>query len=256
MNFLNPVLTAIGAVVVAGGGGALIAFLMIKAFAKGWLDSFFQAKAARLKTEQDIVLAELKRAHDAALKDVQAVIDKDLHRARKLYDREFEVLGEGWTLLVKAFDTTHSTLVTWVTRIDMMDEKQRNRAFEAEKFEHWQIDQVLALEGQEMVDKFTKIKDQKRLITYREHRLEFARFLAVNAVFMPDGFKERFAAIDALIGAALVEFELRIDYPAQYAAGSALMKLAQEGKPLLDELEALIHARIWSAGAERDKCPS
>jgi hypothetical protein len=134
-----------------------------------------------------------------------------------------------------------------------MDEKQRNRLFEAEKLEHWQIDQVLALEGQEMVDKFTKIKDQKRLFTYREHRLEFARFLAVNAVFMPDGFKERFAAIDALVGAALVEFELRIDYPARFAEGSALIKLAHEGKPLLDELEGLIHARIWSAGAERDK---
>lgn len=100
MNYLDPVFSIVGRLIIAGGGGALIAFLMLRAFGKGWLDSYFSAKATKLKAEQDTALAELKRVHDATLKDVQAVIDKDLHRARKLYHREFDVLGEAWMLAV------------------------------------------------------------------------------------------------------------------------------------------------------------
>jgi len=255
MNYFEPVFSVIGKVIIAGGGGALVTFLALRAFGKSWLDSYFQARTTKLKNDQDIALAELKRVHDAALKEVQAVIDKDLHRARKLYDREFDVLSEAWTRLVKAFDTAHSTIASFVTPIDLMTDKERIRAFEAEKFEHWQIDQVLSLQGQAMVDQFTKIKDRKRLFEYREYQLEFARYLAVNAVFMPTGFKERFTVIDAMITAALVEFELRVNYPPQSQQGTALMRLAEQGKPLLDKLEQLIHERIWSAGAESAELP-
>ena len=244
MNYIELVFSEIGKIIVAGGGGALIAFLMLKTFAKGWLDRHFDSKKSKLKNEQDVALAELKRMHDATLKDVQAVIDKDLHRARKLYDREFEVLSEAWTLLVKAFDVTHSTIASFHVPVDQMEEKELLRAFEVHKFEHWQIDQVRAEEGDERACRFNKIIDQRRLFDYRELRLGFARYLAVNAVFMPTGFKERFTAIDAMITAALVEFEVRINYPLKFATSSALMKLAEAGKPLLDELEALIHERL------------
>jgi len=33
------------------------------------------------------------------------------------------------------------------------------------------------------------------------------------------------------------------------------MRLAEQGKPLLDKLEQLIHERIWSAGAESAELP-
>jgi hypothetical protein len=251
MNTTDLAFSAIGQIVIAGGGGAAITFLLIKSFGKSLLDDYFQKKAAKFKTEQDIALAELKRVHDAALKEVQAYIDKDLHRARKLYDREFEVLSEAWMLLVKAFDTTLTTIASFETRIDLLDDQERARLFEAGKFAHWQIDQVLAFEGQAMVDEYRKIKDQKRLFEYREHRLAFARYLAINVVFMPNGFKERFTAIDALVDAALLEFDDRINFPPASERDDAILKLIQDGRPLLNELEQLIHNRIWSAGAER-----
>ena len=263
MNSFDPVFSIFGEVIVAGGGGALVTFLALRAFGRGWLDSYFSAKsitlkaehdaaAARLKAEQDTALAELKRVHDAALKDVQAVIDKDLHRARKLYDLEFEALAEAWKLLVKAFDTTHSTIASFPVKVAQMNEKELIRAFEVFKFEHWQIDQVLANEDlDEREYLFNKIIDQKRLFDYREYRLEFARYLVVNAVFMPDGFKERFNAVDALITAALVEFDVRINHTIKYNSSNALMNLAEQGKPLLDALEMLIHERMRSADVVR-----
>ena len=254
MSYVDPVLAFVLKLIIAGGGGAAVAYLMIKAFAKGWLDAYFDSKKTKLKNEQDVALAELKRVHDAALKDVQAIIDKDLHRARKLYDREFDVLSEAWTLLFKAFDTTQSAIASFPVRVGDMDEKVRNRAFQDYRFEHWQIDQVMAVEGDERTAKFNDIVERRRLVEYRDNRLAFARFLAVNAVFMPAGFKERFMSVDAMINAALVEFEVRLNYPVKFGATwDSMLKLSEKGKQELDELEKLIHQRIWSAGNERDK---
>ena len=57
---------------------------------------------------------------------------------------------------------------------------------------------------------------------------------------MPTGFKAKFEVIDTMVNSALVEFKLRLDYK-EYA-----LKLAETGKPLLDELETQIHERIWA----------
>lgn len=112
----------------------------------------------------------------------------------------------------------------------------------------------MAAEGDERTAKFNDIVERRRLVEYRDNRLAFARFLAVNAVFMPAGFKERFMSVDAMINAALVEFEVRLNYPVKFGATwDSMLKLSEKGKQELDELEKLIHQRIWSAGNGRDK---
>jgi hypothetical protein len=246
MNYLDTVLAGICKLIFVGGGAAAITFGLLKAFGTSWLDTYFHKRKKEFEHEQNVAIAELKRTHDQNLKEVQALIDKDMHRARKRYDKEFEVLGQAWTLLFKAFDTTHSTLVSWVVRVDEMDDKTRNRFFEQEKFEHWQIDQVMALQGEAMVDKVTEIRNRIRHRDYTEYRMEFARYLAVNGVFMPTGFKTKFEVIDAMVNSALVEFKLRLDYTEYASNTDALLKLAEKGKPLLDELETQIHERIWA----------
>ena len=255
MNYIDPVLSFIFKIILAGGGGAAVAYLMIKAFGKGWLDSYFNAKAAKFKADQDIALAELKRVHDAALKEVQSVIDKDLHRARKLYDREFEVLGEAWTLLAKAFDVARSTIATFVPQIDRLTEEERIRLYERNELKHWEIDHIRQFTGQGMMNEYVKIMQRRQLFRARELEQNLARCIVLNGVFMPAGFKQRFDVIDQLINEVLVEFEVRIDHP-KLAENTQYMRLTGEGERLLSELETVIHDRIWSAAAERPQTPA
>ena len=63
---------------------------------------------------------------------------------------------------------------------------------------------------------------------------------------MPTGFKAKFEVIDTMVNSALIEFKLRLDYKEYASNTDALLRLAEKGKPLLDELETQIHERIWA----------
>ena len=71
MNYFDPVFSILGEIIVAGGGGALVTLLTLRAFGKGWLESYFNAKSITLKVEHDAAAARLKPEQDTALAELK-----------------------------------------------------------------------------------------------------------------------------------------------------------------------------------------
>lgn len=247
----NDFLAFLSKLLIAGGGGAAVAYVIFKTYGAKWLEAHFNNKAIKLKAAEDTALAELKRVHDQALKEVQAYIDKDLHRATKLYDREFEVLSEAWRLLVKAFEMAASTALEEYPLIDRYTDAERTRLLAEVRMEHWRIDELLALKGDGMVNYYRRWVGFKRLSEYKEGRRELGIYLLTTGVFMPDGMKEKFSAIESMIAGALAEFEARLKNIGTWEKFDRVERLQGEGRALLAELETLIRQRLWSAATAR-----
>lgn len=77
----------IGKFVLAGGGLAAMSYGLFRVLGDKWLEAKFGER-----------LQNLKAAQDRALRHVQSTIDREVHRAKKLYDSEFTALSECWRL--------------------------------------------------------------------------------------------------------------------------------------------------------------
>lgn len=245
MDYLDAVLAGIGKLIFVGGGAAAITFGLLRAFGTNWLDTYFHRRKKEFEHEQNVAIAELKRTHDEALKDVQALIDKDMHRARKLYDREFDVLTEALELLARAFDAAEKFVGDLVPAIHLMSEAQRAAVFEADDLSAWQIEDILSYADDEMLDRYIKVRRHRRYVSALEDGRALLRCIALKNVFMADGLKERFQNLHGMINAALIEQKVAFDYPA-HAKYEAHMALLEDGKMQYAELEALVRERLWS----------
>ena len=87
-HFSILVLQLFPCLLAAGAAGAAL----FRYFARKWIDHHFDERLQDLKSEQDKVL-----------RHVQSGIDRNVHRAKMLYDKEFEVIAEAWQLLDKAW---------------------------------------------------------------------------------------------------------------------------------------------------------
>jgi hypothetical protein len=59
-NILGPILTAIGAFIVAGGGLAAIVYAIFKFFSEKWLNAKFEERLAAYKHEQQKEIEQLR----------------------------------------------------------------------------------------------------------------------------------------------------------------------------------------------------
>jgi hypothetical protein len=89
------VVTTIGGLIMAGGGGAAIAFALFKVFGEKWLNAKFEER-----------LAEYKHAQQKEIEQLTFRINALMDRTTKLHQHEFDVLPEPWSRLNDAFGQT------------------------------------------------------------------------------------------------------------------------------------------------------
>lgn len=84
-------------------------------------------------------------------------------------------------------------------------------------------------------------------------RTKLVMFIDRNAIFMQPDIKQHFSEVCQLVDDALLEFKLRIqDMSAPVNAYNEFIRAEAlvQGKAIYDQLEKLIHARLWSSTAQ------
>ena len=94
-DILQNIFGAIGALVIAGGGGEVVTIFLMKLFAEGWLNTKFEQQLQSQRHEQDRAIEELRFK-----------INSMFDRKTKLHQREFEIVPEAWSKLVEAHAQT------------------------------------------------------------------------------------------------------------------------------------------------------
>ena len=232
----------VGQVVVLGGGGVAVGFALFKFLGEKWLDGKF---AERLQT--------LKAAQDEQLRHVQSFIDREIHRARKLYDREFETLSEAWKLFCASYNNGLATGTDMYPQLLRYSKAELSDFLDTTAMRSFEREEVLGMDSERWTEHFRRWSNFQRLRSYWDVRRTFTDFLSANAIFWSPGIKEKFVALDALIGVSIAEMQQRLELT-EYHSFDAATKLHRDGPVLKAQLEDVIQQRLWSSIQERWGC--
>ena len=225
----------VGQVVVLGGGSVAVGFALFKFLGEKWLDGKF---AERLQT--------LKAAQDEQLRHVQSFIDREIHRARTLYDREFETLSEAWKLFCASYNNGLATGTDMYPQLLRYSKAELSDFLDTTAMRSFEKEEMLSINAECWTEHFRRWSNLKRLQGYKNVRRTFADFLSANAIFWSPGIKEKFVGLDGLIGVSIAEMQQRLELP-KYLSFDAATKLHRDGPVLKSELEDVIQQRLWSS---------
>ncbi|QND85016.1 Uncharacterized protein ChrSV_2790 [Chromobacterium vaccinii] len=239
------VLQYIGLLGISAASVAAAAFGLFKWLGGKWLEGKFAERLQNLKSEQD-----------HAIRIVQSTIDREIHRAKKLYDNEFTALSESWRLLRTAYDMSAGTMLSMTTNVALMNAEELERYLSKRGMEEWQRKELRALNGEVRQDEYWKWPEWQRLIECKKKWRECQQQIDATSIFFPVGFTEKFRTISDMICTSNVEYEERIrqhkvpQYNATYDRFKSTKKLLDEGKILINELEGMVRDKLWSVAKE------
>lgn len=226
-------------------GIAATAFGLFKWLGGKWLENKFSERLQNLKSEQD-----------QAIRIVQSTIDREIHRAKKLYDNEFTALSESWRLLRTSYDLSASTIGSTTANIARMNYEEFERHLLRRGMEEWQRAELWTMTGDERQDEYWKWSEWQKAIECDKRWRECQQQIDSTSIFFPAGFTEKFRAINEMICASNVEFEERIQqykvprYGAAFDRFESTKKLREDGRVKMDELEGMVRDRLWSVAKE------
>lgn len=224
---------------------ASVAFALFKWLGGKWLENKFAERLQNLKSEQD-----------QAIRIVQSTIDREMHRAKKLYDNEFTALSDSWRLLRAAYDISAGTIASMTTNVAHMNSEELERYLTKRGMEEWQRNELQELTGETRQDEYSKWSEWQRLIECQKKWRECQQQIDSTSIFFPAGFTEKFRSINDLICTSNIEYEERIRqykdpyYGATYDRFESTKKLLKEGKSLINELEGMVRDRLWSVAKD------
>jgi hypothetical protein len=238
MDYLSMISSLLGTLTVAAGSGVAIGFALFKFFGEKWIQAKFDMEKQALRSQQD-----------ENLRHVQSFIDREMHRAKKLYDREFDVVSEAWARLCKNFDNCVACgKYCEVFDFDDLNIGDLEIMLTESKMTALQKSEIQAADDPTIAATlFRHYFDYGRYSFYMNERRDLYNFVRDNGMYMPPGLQERFHVIDPLIGNTLVEFREGVMQTHQNY--DSWRVLERDGRPLQDEISALIKARLWSSEA-------
>lgn len=234
MDSVRLVLEAIGAIIVAGGGIALIVYAVFKHLAVKWLDAQF---AERLQS--------LQHRHQRELEELRFKIAALLDITTKLHQREFDMLPEAWSKLNDAFWEARAT--TAVAR-QYPDIEKMNAAHQAEfidgcRLQSWEKEELRQSERKN--EYYQKRIAWHDLSEARKKSRESHIFLLKNGIFFSEELRNAFHRVDDIVWDAVVEHGMNVEHEARSTMHEHITVLMQQGEPLLHELERKMRERLW-----------
>ena len=227
----------LGEIVLFGGGGVAIGFALFRVLGQKWLEARFAER-----------LEKLKAAQDEQVRHIQSYIDREIHRAKKLYDREFETLPEAWKLLCVSYSNGIASGMDQYPDLTRYTKQELENMLTTTAMTGFERAEMVAMSSSQWTDHYRRWANYQRLGNYKRARWGFTEYLSTNAIFFSSGIKEKFLALDELIGLAIAEMEMRLDNP-QFSEFKLAIKLSTEGNLKKNDLESIIQKRLWSSDA-------
>lgn len=241
-NIVEPLLTAIGAILVGIGSIGAISYWLFKQFSERWLAARFDKQLATYKHEQQKELESLK--HE---------INKVFDRTVKLHQREFEVLPEAWAKLIDA----HGNVLSFVSPLQQYPDLDRRSIGELEDFlKECALTEFEKTELRATSQKTKYFADKifwYQLKDIRQSQRDFMFFLRRNGIFIEESMKNQFRELDDIIWNALREHQYNHQEKLHPRLSQSINKLLNESQPLIDKLELQVQQRLWNTNLDAEK---
>jgi hypothetical protein len=234
VDVLQNVFGAIGALLVAGGGGAVVTWLFIKLFAEGWLNSKFERQ-----------LQTYKHAQEREIEELRFRINSMFDRKTKLHQQEFEIVPEAWSRLVEAHAQVNAftSFLQSYPDLSRMNPTQREEFLKESKLANWQQSELMASSDKNKY--YQKAIFFHRSSECRNKCRELHVYTKSKGIFLPEDIRDAFIKLDGIIWNALIEHEINEEEEIRPRERSSMIVFDSTGKQLLDEIESLVRRRLW-----------
>lgn len=238
---ISAIGNSIATIVIAGGGGAAVAFGIFRYLGQKWLDDRFASRLEMLRHEN---AKETER--------FKLTMSRELDRATKLSAREFEALPEMWAALVDAVATTRSAYARFEQFSDlsrMSDEDATDYLTRIEVPEYHRRE-ILAVPPSDRNRLLSRSRSLSWIHKAGLQIQELDRLVRRSAIFMPTDLNQDFADFVKLTHGALVEIEVSLDGDLRRKEMTDAERLRTDGDDLLKKLEDKVRLRLAALPSE------
>lgn len=168
---------SVGQLLVAGGGGAVVAYGLFKWLGATWIENKFAKSLEALRQTHAKELAELKVRWDASLQS-----------RLKYQEREFSAVGESWRLLQEAFGLVESgtSALQQYADVSRLSERQLDDFLDGSEFAEAQKAELRELSGRQRQDHYTELVNRQRIVRVEAGIRAFANYVNENFPFVPE----------------------------------------------------------------------
>jgi len=226
-DIIDQIFGVFGQLILAGGGGAAIAWILFKKFGENWISHQFAKDLEAAKAEISLLVA----------------------RRMRLHDKEYEVFPEIWSRLVNASNRLSASIISlkempdfskmsdedigeWVERSDLTGEEKSFFLGEGDKIKA--LDRIIDIRG---------IRDAG--LSY----YEFREYLQNNRIFLHPEIKDKFDRIESLLRKSWAARKTDFNHRGETGKTDFLMKafdtFEKEVRPLMNEIESLVQAKLF-----------
>jgi hypothetical protein len=221
--------------IVYGGGGAAIAYLLFQHLGKTWLENKFEQRLDELRHQQNIEMQRLR-----------VEIDSLLSGSIRLQEKEFEILPQAWEKL----DETYA-LVSWIVSplqtyadVDRLNDEEIDEFLAATEFTKTQKNNIKNAERRS--DEYNRLEIWRRMQKVRIAHGDLQAFVARNGILMPIELKAKLKQIVQLLNSALSIKQVGHENNNWELQIKGWDKLESEITPLYTQIEEQIQKRLLS----------
>lgn len=231
-SVLESLYASIGRILVAGGGGAVVAYGIFTFFGRDWLNGYFNKQLERFKHDQQIELEQLRHRINALFS-----------RVSKIHEKEFEVLPRAWQLLHEAHGAIFA--VTEAFRqwpdLDRMSEQQLNEFLSESKLAEFQ-----KLDLRNLPNKLSNYQEAMfwhELNAAKTAQTNLNNYIVLNSIFMTDALRQQFKEINRSLAGVLLNAQFTHRNPDR-DAGKSTSKTMDEISEMFGQIEAAVQERL------------
>lgn len=215
------------------------AYAFFKYLGEKWINQKFAERLEAFKSEQARELERLRHK-------INGVFD----RAKRLHDREFEVLPDIWGKLVDAHAWASGYISPLQTYADVsrLSAEQLDEYLNGTEFTETQKKDVKdAANFLERQTVYNRIADMYRHNDVAIRLRDFAAALRKNGIFVTPDIKADMDAMLKLISDAVFEKQLNMEDQSLPKVRDAYKKFKNEAQDLLNKIETSVAARLWDS---------
>lgn len=231
-NIFQVLFALIGKVLIAGGGGAVVAYGLFQLFGRNWINQYFDKQLQQFKHDQQIELEQLR--HE---------INSLFSRISKIHEKEFDVLPRAWQLLHEAHGATYQLVKAfrqWPD-LDVMPEEQLDAFLASTRLAEFQKNEIKGCKGK--LKRYQEILSWYELDDSKKAQIELNNYLAVNSIFMTEALRQQFREINRLLLDVIIHEQAARRYTGSESEGSSSARMERISE-MFNSIEAEVQRRL------------
>ena len=239
MSFSELVFAALA----AGGGGAVLALALIRAFGEKWLDSKFAGR-----------LQDPRHEHEHTMERARLTSSQNLDRATRLAEREFDNTAEAWSLVTDAYVKTLRALPGYRQFEDFsqLSDDLAKLVARQHDFAEWEIEELIAEPKDKRLQYFIERNTIHEIGNAKRAISEASSHLTRNALFIDVKIQDQFSDFLEWGWKAIVAWDIVLEIRRSGGSIDEMNAIERDDEDFrshapdkIEELKSVVRGRFW-----------